>query len=50
MVSLEVSRLHFMSTLSMLATDNHPANQSCQRHEGYLNGGKAVGGLLTLLM
>lgn len=33
---------------SVLPSDQHLATQSCQRHKGHQNGGKAVGGLLTL--
>lgn len=28
----------------MLATDNHPATRSCQRHGGCLNGGRLLAG------
>lgn len=33
-----------LSISSILATDKHPADQSCQRHEGYLNGGRLLAG------
>lgn len=33
-----------LSISSMLEIDKHPAAQSCQPHEGYLNGGMLLAG------
>lgn len=39
-----------LSTSSMLATNMHRANHSCQRYEGILNDRKVVGRLPALLL